>query len=143
MRGGCRFAIRAAREKRRQEQEAQQQQLDSVVSLEGLPTVPNALHPTSPTASRTTAGSGAAAAAAAAGAGVGAHAAVGAGVVSSQGLDADLQIVGMSATLPNVADVARWLEAESYTTDFRPVPLQQFFKTGAQIRDARNQVCGC
>jgi hypothetical protein len=59
-----------------------------------------------------------------------------------------LQIIGMSATLPNVADVADWLAAQAYSTDFRPVPLQHFLKVGHTIRNANNQVwhavgCGC
>ena len=36
-----------------------------------------------------------------------------------------LQIVGMSATMPNGAQLATWLKAEFLQTDFRPVPLTQ------------------
>ena len=39
-----------------------------------------------------------------------------------------LQIIGMSATMPNGADVAKWLEAELYETDFRPVKLVRMLK---------------
>ncbi|XP_052209368.1 helicase and polymerase-containing protein TEBICHI isoform X2 [Diospyros lotus] len=44
-----------------------------------------------------------------------------------------LQIVGMSATLPNVASVADWLQAALYQTDFRPVPLEEYVKVGNTI----------
>ncbi|XP_078170110.1 helicase and polymerase-containing protein TEBICHI-like [Carex rostrata] len=51
--------------------------------------------------------------------------------VTTQGL----QIVGMSATMPNVAAVADWLQAALYQTDFRPVPLDEFIKVGNTIYD--------
>eukprot|EP00741_Cyanophora_paradoxa_P020320 tig00021246_g19612.t1 len=41
-----------------------------------------------------------------------------------------IQVVAMSATLPNVGALARWLGAALYTTDFRPVPLSEFLKIG-------------
>jgi DNA polymerase theta len=34
----------------------------------------------------------------------------------------------MSATMPNVGEVARWLGAKLYVTSFRPVTLQQYIK---------------
>jgi DNA polymerase theta len=39
-----------------------------------------------------------------------------------------VQVVGMSATMPNVGEVARWLGAKLYITSFRPVTLQQYIK---------------
>ncbi|XP_024930711.1 helicase and polymerase-containing protein TEBICHI isoform X3 [Ziziphus jujuba] len=44
-----------------------------------------------------------------------------------------LQIVGMSATMPNVAAVADWLQAALYQTVFRPVPLEEYIKVGNTI----------
>ncbi|XP_065622903.1 helicase and polymerase-containing protein TEBICHI isoform X1 [Quercus suber] len=44
-----------------------------------------------------------------------------------------LQIVGMSATMPNVAAVADWLKAALYQTNFRPVPLEEYIKVGNTI----------
>lgn len=35
-----------------------------------------------------------------------------------------MQLVCLSATLPNIEDIAKWLDASLYTTAFRPVKLQ-------------------
>lgn len=45
-----------------------------------------------------------------------------------------MQIVGMSATLPNLDGLAKWLnDAELYETDFRPVELSIFVKKGKTV----------
>lgn len=46
-----------------------------------------------------------------------------------------IQIIGMSATLPNLSLLASWLGAELYQTDYRPVPLQEHLKVGCNIYD--------
>ncbi|XP_018429530.1 PREDICTED: DNA polymerase theta-like, partial [Nanorana parkeri] len=48
----------------------------------------------------------------------------------------EVQIVGMSATLPNLSLLASWLDAELYHTDFRPVPLKEHVKIGRTVFDS-------
>ncbi|KAJ3090357.1 hypothetical protein HK102_004011 [Quaeritorhiza haematococci] len=51
-----------------------------------------------------------------------------------------LQIVGMSATLPNIDVLADWLDAELYITDYRPVPLHEYIKIGNLLYDTEFKV---
>jgi replicative superfamily II helicase len=43
---------------------------------------------------------------------------------------ASIQLVGMSATLPNIAEVAAWMKAELYVSSSRPVPLHMHVIAG-------------
>jgi len=54
-----------------------------------------------------------------------------------------LQIVGMSATLPSISDLSRWLNASAYTCTFRPVPLQLYLKTHNALEDSSGKVVQC
>lgn len=44
-----------------------------------------------------------------------------------------IQMIGMSATIANLSDIARFLKADVYTRDFRPVELTEFVKIGTEI----------
>ena len=50
-------------------------------------------------------------------------------------LPCDVQVVGMSATLPNLETLAAWLNADLYVTEHRPVPLIESIKVGKAIYD--------
>ena len=51
-----------------------------------------------------------------------------------------IQLIGMSATLPNLDMMAEWLNAKFYVTDYRPVPLSEHLKSGKTIYDGKNDV---
>ncbi|KAL8273648.1 hypothetical protein Esti_002470 [Eimeria stiedai] len=51
----------------------------------------------------------------------------------NQILQKPVQLLGMSATLSNVHQIARWLGAEVFVTDLRPSPLDVFVKVGPQV----------
>ena len=43
-----------------------------------------------------------------------------------------VQLIAMSATLPNLDVLARWLDAQLHVSDYRPVPLAEFVLDGSQ-----------
>jgi DNA polymerase theta len=48
-------------------------------------------------------------------------------------LNTSTQIIGMSATISKVEIVAHWLNAKLYLTEYRPVPLQEYFVQGDRV----------
>eukprot|EP00961_Rhodomonas_salina_P130815 1761061-Rhodomonas_salina.5 len=44
-----------------------------------------------------------------------------------------LQMIFLSATVPNIEDLARWIDAQLFVTDFRPVPLTEHLVVNREI----------
>ncbi|KAG6796385.1 DNA polymerase theta isoform X1 [Apis mellifera caucasica] len=59
--------------------------------------------------------------------------------MTSRDENINIQLIGMSATLPNLSLLAKWLDAELYKTEFRPIPLNEQCKIGRNIYD--NKLC--
>lgn len=51
--------------------------------------------------------------------------------------DINMQLIGMSATLSNLDLLSKWLNAELYTTTFRPIPLQEYCLLSNNIFDTQ------
>lgn len=52
-------------------------------------------------------------------------------------MQCNIQVIAMSATLPNLKLLTDWLRAEFYHTDYRPVELHEMIKIGDQIYNNR------
>ncbi|KAG8349163.1 putative DNA polymerase theta (helicase domain only) [Trypanosoma vivax] len=48
-------------------------------------------------------------------------------------LQHNVQIIGMSATIPNLPSLAKWLRADCYLGQFRPVPLRQYVVMDGEV----------
>ena len=53
-----------------------------------------------------------------------------------------IQIIGMSATLPNLDEICEWMNATIYMTDYRPVSINEFIKVRDKIFKAKDFVNG-
>lgn len=52
----------------------------------------------------------------------------------------DIQIIGMSATLPNLSLLSEWLSADLYKTDFRPIPLEERYHHSGCVYKCNKEV---
>lgn len=52
-----------------------------------------------------------------------------------------IQIIGLSATLPNLSELADWLSAEKYETQFRPIQLHEMIMCDNELRDMNTLQC--
>ncbi|KAL9017957.1 MAG: hypothetical protein Q9185_004702 [Variospora sp. 1 TL-2023] len=48
-------------------------------------------------------------------------------------LEQKVQIVGMSATLPNTQLLAKWLDAKFYISNFKPIPIKEYLVLGNSV----------
>eukprot|EP00210_Caulerpa_lentillifera_P002913 g2781.t1 len=60
--------------------------------------------------------------------------------IEQKQMQTELQIIGMSATMPNAKQIAQWLNAALYITQTRPVPLKQYLKIGSVIHDEQGKI---
>lgn len=51
-----------------------------------------------------------------------------------------IQLIGMSATLPNLNILSNWLDSSLYQTNFRPIALKECFKYEEYVYDRNGGV---
>lgn len=60
--------------------------------------------------------------------------------ISSKMDNVHIQIIGMSATLPNLELLANWLSAELFVTQYRPIPLNEYCLVGSKFFDKNGKL---
>ncbi|XP_053685498.1 helicase POLQ-like [Sabethes cyaneus] len=50
-----------------------------------------------------------------------------------QAIEAAIQVVGMSATIGNLSEIAKFISADIYCRDFRPIELKEYVKCGSDL----------
>ncbi|XP_055530140.1 helicase POLQ-like isoform X2 [Wyeomyia smithii] len=56
-----------------------------------------------------------------------------------QAIEAGIQVVGMSATIGNLNEIAKFISADIYCRDFRPVELKEYVKCGNDLLEINNK----
>ena len=59
-------------------------------------------------------------------------------VYISKSLENKIQVIAMSATFPNLNEIALWLDACLYITNFRPIEIEEFAKLGDDVVDVKS-----
>jgi replicative superfamily II helicase len=54
-------------------------------------------------------------------------------ILSKLAFLSNIQVISMSATFPNLQQVATWLKAELYVTDYRPNRIDEYIKEGQKF----------
>ncbi|KAF8469085.1 DEAD/DEAH box helicase [Kalaharituber pfeilii] len=55
-------------------------------------------------------------------------------------LQQGLQIIGMSATLSNMPELAEWLQAHHYDSSYRPIPLQEYLVYENEVHNEYDEI---